>query len=234
VSRCKVFGQLPCYGVCAGRCARVLKQHSTHSFRTTTLQTPVTWRTGTTVAGNGAQSLPVPAGTVSGDLIIITAISNAAITTPTGFTLQGTVSPNFDTMSSFTKVSDGTEGANISVTSAGTAEFICDVIVGANNATPMDAAATTGNGTAATVTAPAITTVTNNAEHVFAMADRVTDAAFSTPAGYTARKVAAATNYSVKHVSKTITPAGSIGSVSANDGDATPHWGAISLAIRPA
>jgi hypothetical protein len=36
VSRCKVFGQLPCYGVCAGRCARVLKQHSTHSFRTTT------------------------------------------------------------------------------------------------------------------------------------------------------------------------------------------------------
>jgi hypothetical protein len=39
VSRCKVFGQLPCYGVCAGRCARVLKQHSTHSFRTTTVQT---------------------------------------------------------------------------------------------------------------------------------------------------------------------------------------------------
>jgi hypothetical protein len=39
VSRCKVFGQLPCYGVCAGRCARVLKQHSTHSFRTTTVVT---------------------------------------------------------------------------------------------------------------------------------------------------------------------------------------------------
>jgi hypothetical protein len=168
----------------------------------------------------------------------------ATVTPPSGWTQQitdhdSTIQTNFVYTKKLTGSPDASYDWTISAL-GGVAQII--TVRGADTTTPMDATAVIANCagvTSTTVTAPTITSVTDNAMIVFcggiANATTFSD---TTPTGFTeqidTKKVAGPTNGVAGTIkTKILTPAGATGSLAATVAG-TGRWVAATLAIRPA
>lgn len=205
---------------------------------TSTTQIPISYG----AAGAGATNvtsvdIPKPAGVVSGDLLIIRVGTNGAtITPPAGWVRQTTdFTASFTLCEVHTRVADGSEGSTFTFTTdaGATVTGICESFKSVN-ATPMDATATHTTGTAATLTFPDITTVTNNAWHYAAAFEQDATGDFlSTPGGYAARAEYHAGVIATRSFTKAISPAALVTAITSSDSAGAPKWVAVSLALKP-
>lgn len=187
----------------------------------------------------GATPLVVtkPSGVVSGDVLVASFIAVGTVHTTLagwteiGFKAEGTSAG----LTILRKVAGGSEPASYSfVNSGGLVSGDIIALTGVDNTTPEDATATTGTGTGTTLTAPAITTVTDNAWWMTFFATDGTQTTLSQPSGFTVDVASfsdgAGDVQRVDH--KVITPAGPTGTTTSTA--ASGGWMAISVAVRPA
>jgi len=173
-------------------------------------------------AGSTAPSVSTPASTAAGDHLywgVLTGPAAGAVTPPSGFTAvpSGTglsVSTGNALLSLYTKIADGTEGANLTG-SMSSATWICFAIrtTGTNIGIDVKATGTNGDNGAATATVPAITTL--NANEIIYMLECQAGLGFTAyaPDAATTEVVdVAQTNNSVEIAYKTTTTATSYGS----------------------
>lgn len=161
-------------------------------------QPSIDWQSTETAAGTGATSLAVnkPAGTVSGNLLVLTVHlgSFGAVNTPSGFTLIGTVrgvtnTGNNKRIAFYYRIADGSEGANFTVTWTNAAECILTCSRYTSSGTiSLDVQAGSGPVFADGATpaaAPSVITTQNKARVI---AGYTTDSlSMSTPTGTTLR-----------------------------------------------
>lgn len=194
----------------------------------------ITYRAGNVASGVATIVITKPSGTVAGDVLWSEILSDGDVTPPTGWTQQatGTTPATIQVVTVYTRVADG--GANdgatytFTVTAASSGEGFIDAYIGVDNTTPMDTAVTVATGTAATITFPNITTVTNNAWHLATVADRGTSSPPPIPSTYTGRSVSALAD---RNSDKSIGTAGLVTGVTTTGGI---DWVAFSAALRPA
>lgn len=126
---------------------------------------------GVTTAGitGGSGTVSKPAGTAVGDLLVAHCYSTASTTvSSTGFTSRYTSSngPNFGSvMSMLHRVADGSEASSItfSISGSGSGTVMLMRITGAATTTPVEAHSAGSWVSAASVSAPSVTTLTDNA-----------------------------------------------------------------------
>jgi hypothetical protein len=194
----------------------------------------ITYRSGNIATGVATIVITKPAGVVATDVLWAIIITDGTIAAPTGWVSRasGVTPTSASNVAAFSRVADGgaNDGATYTFTCTGATggEGLIDAYIGVDNTTPIDATATVATGTAATVTWPNITTVTNNAWHLASIGDGVNGAVTSTPTSYTQRSVTATI---AKNSDRNITPAGLVTGVTATGG---VEWVAISAALRPA
>lgn len=149
-----------------------------------------------TLALNGSGSsvsVPLPASTRTGDLLILTAHGYRAsgyFSTPSGWTSIGNASGSGSSwagyMSYFYQIYAGGGAPTISGSGIATAGIIAR-FTGANTSTPIGAIGTISVGSASPVTTASITTTANNSLAFLAMTSvNGTAANFATPSGWTA------------------------------------------------
>lgn len=190
----------------------------------------ITYRAGNTASGTTSCTITKPASTASGDVMYAAIVTDTGtVTPPSGWTaLQTGTNGLGNRLSTFRKVAGGSEPANYAFSGgSGITQGNIDGFIGVDNTTPEDATTTIGTGSAATVTFPSITTVTNNAWHMTISGDP--GGSVGTPSTYTARTVSAA-GYA-EGSTKDITTAGAVTGVTATGG---VDWIAVSIAMRPA
>jgi hypothetical protein len=115
-----------------------------------------------TVARGSNPTATLPSGWQSGDVFIMVGSSNANFTTPTGWTsiVNSTTAPRIFLC---WKVAGSSE-SNVAVTTSGSGTSVCILAYRNTNASPIDVSSTaTIVSSANTVTAPSVTTLTNNA-----------------------------------------------------------------------
>lgn len=118
-------------------------------------------------ASGGSGTVSKPAGTAVGDLLVAHSYTSAALSS-TGFTsrYQSSASPTFGQfMSMIYRVADGTEASSItfSVASSGSGTITLLRLTGAATTTPIEAHSTGSWVTTQAVSAPTVTTLTDNA-----------------------------------------------------------------------
>lgn len=193
----------------------------------------IAYRNGGSASGATATiSVTKPAGVVDGDVILATVQSNGTPpVAPSGWIQQSTA--NTPTGANpcylYTRVAAGEPASWTFGNTGGTfCAAIVDAYSGVNQGIPMDATVTVGTGTAATVTFPNITTITDRAWHYASWADDGVTTG-STPAGYNARTALGAGGMS--GYDKLISPAALVTGVTKTGGTS---WVAFSTALRPA
>lgn len=131
-------------------------------------------------AGTGSNpTVALPTTHASGDLLVIVAASNNAITAPAGWS-TGVNNAAGARLSIFYKVDGGAE-SNVSLTASGSATQAIMLSYRNTNATPLDVAGTTNTGTSTTITTTSLTTLTNAAIVISAFVSNSNAATFTLP-----------------------------------------------------
>lgn len=192
--------------------------------------TTIAYQSGSyTVGGAVTCNATLPSGVLNGDLLIATIATDSSTPMGTGGFTQRATGTQGGACYIATKVANN-EGATENF-GGGTGTY-CTVLMDAyraeNQGTPMDATATVGTGTAANITFPNITTVTDNAWHYASYVDNgSTDS--TKPTNYTQRQNQHPTEF--HSYDRAITPAGLVSGVATTGGGT--GWVAFSIAIRP-
>lgn len=190
----------------------------------------ITYRAGNTAAGAASCVITKPAGTAASDVMFAAIVTDTGLVTPpAGWTTSTTLTNGAgNRLSIFYLAAGGSEPANYTFSGGSTiTQGNIDGFIGVDNATPLDTANTSSTSTAATVTWPDITTVTNGAWHFAISGDP--GGAVGTPAGYTARTVSGS-GYAEGSDDEIVT-AGLVTGITATGG---VDWMAVSVALRPA
>jgi len=195
--------------------------------------------------GTGALSVGVPAGTTTGDLLLLAATSygggsGVAINTPAGWTLINTRTgwnsgdPQYTT-ALYYKVAGASEGA-VSMTTAASSylDAVTAGFTGVDTTTPIDVAGTwSADQSGSTVTIPSITTLTANAWWVSIGVDAVGQLnASSFPAGWTQRARTSITIAMYVVNTKALTAAGATGTATYSRTGASQTHILLGLALR--
>lgn len=186
---------------------------------------------GSASAATATVSVTKPSGVIDGDVIVATVQTDGPTpVAPAGWVQRSTA--NTPTGAApcylYTRVAAGEPASWTFGNTGGTyCATIVDAFSGMNQTTPMDATVTVGTGTAATVTFPNITTVSNRAWHYASWADDGVTTG-STPSGYNARTALGAGGMS--GYDNLITPAGLVTGITKTGGTS---WVAFSTALRP-
>jgi len=188
---------------------------------------------------NGATTITVtkPTGVVDGDVLIATITANDS---PPHATLTGWTEVDFTpgVFNRFTTLRRIASSEGASFVFSGPTNGVVDAFVsaysGVDNATPIDVTPASSIGTTTSVTAPSITTVSDNAWHIGVFASDVNGTTLTLPTGYTNDVPTFGSVGRVMRVDhKLITPAGATGSATSTT-DVAGGWFALSIALRPA
>lgn len=182
----------------------------------------------------GTLSVPVPTGTVSGDVLLIAVTVGSSSTlpaTPSGLTAldSGTTGPSYG---SWYRICDGTEPASYSFTVTKPASATARSYSGANTTTPINAHGTPNKTATASATATSITTTTNGCEIVFFNGDATSGLTFTLPTGF-ANTASNTTGISSVSCDKSQTTAGATGTVTGTWSGANNNWSQL-IALAPA
>lgn len=127
---------------------------------------------GNDTANTTNHTVNLPAGIVSGNLIVIAIAmdGNTSLTWPAGWTVRSTAtnSGGDGTLEVRSRIADGTEGASITITTAASeaASYICWRITGHDSATAPEAG-TPATGSDAAPNAPSLTASWGSADNLF-------------------------------------------------------------------
>jgi len=196
---------------------------------------------------NGSRlSIPVPAGTVAGDVMIAaisTTPSTVPITAPAGWTLvqavtQATATSN--RVSTYYRVA-GAEPASYSWTLSTTHTGAAGGIVsysGVDNTTPVDVSASAATASALTHAAPTITTTVAN-DMLVTVHEYASARSWTPPAGMTERvdqpsRAASNAGITLEMNELLLGAAGATGAKTATASAAADTGGTVSIALRPA
>lgn len=142
---------------------------------------------GATTTAAGTLVVPVPAGTVGGDVLVIgvhVGLSASMPSTPSGLTFisGATAGPSFG---SWYRICDGTEPASYSFTVAAASSATSRSYSGVDNTTPINAQATPNRTAAsATATASSITSTVNGCVLVWMSGVTANNPTLTNPASY--------------------------------------------------
>jgi hypothetical protein len=197
----------------------------------------ITYSNGNVATGTTSVVITKPTGTVATDVLVaLIGTDGTAVTPPAGWVSRasGATPTGAQHTEILTRVVDGgaNDGATYTFSLTGSANAVgaIDGYIGVDNTTPMDATATVATGTAATVTWPNITTVTNGALHLALDGDE-NSGQIGTPSGYSPRSSQLGALVNVKNTDAAITTAGLVTGITGTGG---LSWVAISAALRPA
>lgn len=199
---------------------------------------------------NTTLTLPKPAGTGSGDLILIQAaytVSTGSITIPSGFNAYVNTGSNGLRYTFCYRVADGTEGSSFALTSSSGRNWIGTIAVyrNVNPGAPFEDINYTFNAMASGATsfaAPAITSTSGDGMLlVFGMGKHTaTPATITTPTGMTRRSDTLAANRMILQASLAIGASGSTGAkditftaAQGTGGDNGKRYFALSVILRP-
>jgi hypothetical protein len=140
-------------------------------------------------AGATSHVCPMPAGVVAGDVLVMIAHAwgggTPTLTTPTGWTSRGFHNPGSDVFGCYTRVADGSEGANVTVP-ASTSTLGNIAILAYSGGSAVDAV--TDFGSLQSTATPTVPSVTATAAGVVVGVAAFAGAASATPAaGWTER-----------------------------------------------
>lgn len=187
--------------------------------------------------------LTKPSGVVSGDVMYASVMVANATThaTAPGWTEVAwkAETNNATTLTILRLVAGGSEPANYTFTGAAaqTISGSITALIGVDNTTPEDAAATVNSGNGVTLTAPTITTVTDGAWWLVYFNTNGNATTLSLPTGFTNDVVTfGSLGDMIRQDHKLIASHGATGTATSTQDDAsgTDWWVTISLAIRPA
>ena len=138
------------------------------------------------VNASGTLAMPVPTGTISGDVLvyfIVVSGTGGPPVAPSGITALDTASagPSFGT---YYRVCDGTEGATFSFTVGAGAAGSGRSYSGVNGAAPINAHGAPNKVTGTTATATSIATTVNGCELLFGSGAGSNEASFTDPTGF--------------------------------------------------
>lgn len=210
---------------------------------------PTLRATTTAIAANGTASFTgtIPASTQAGDLIIVHlgGSGNDTWTAPSGYTMEASGNDAVITDADYYKIATSADaGSNITFTASNTNGGTISIQSwsGEDQTTPFDVAASTGQSSGSTttaITAPSVTTATNNTALVFTAS--VLNLRTSTPQSgwtelydYQNSTGGGGLNMNTTSDTNTQATAGATGAVTATSSSTGGRYAAHLLAIRPA
>lgn len=189
-----------------------------------------------TSSTGGTLTVSVPAGTVSGDVLVVLVSVTGASTvpaTPSGLTLldSGSTGPSY---ASYYRVCDGTEPGSYGFTVTKRAAAIAASYSGVDNTNPINAHGAPNKVSTATATATSVTTTVNGCELVFASTVGTANETFTYPTGFVDQVLeTSANNNTLVFCDESQATAGATGTITGTWSAANNNWSQI-IALAPA
>lgn len=189
-----------------------------------------------TVNTGGTLTVPVPAGTVAGDVLVIlvSVVSSATVpATPAGLTLldSGSTGPSY---ASYYRVCDGTEPASYAFTVTKRAAGISASYSGVDNTSPINAHGAPNKTATVSATATTITTTANGCQLIFVSTIGTANETFTNPTGFANQLVKTSTsNNTLVFCDEAQATAGATGTVTGTWSAANNNFTQL-IALKPA
>lgn len=189
-----------------------------------------------TAVGGGTLSVPVPTGTVSGDVLVIlvSVVSSSTVpATPSGLTLLDSASTG-PSYASYYRVCDGTEPASYGFTVTKRAAGISVTYSGVNTTTPINAHGAPNKTTTTSATATTITTTANGCRLIFASTIGTASETFTNPTGFANQVLeTSSSNNTLAFCDESQTTAGATGTITGTWSAANNNFSQL-IALAPA